>query len=91
MTPGEYLELWRSQNQQCSICGISINLYHKDTHVHLINTRKVLLCTDCDQGLTSFKNDENLLRRGATLVAPLVTAQEKQEPLFIAIEPYNKD
>ena len=45
MSPGDYLELWRSQDKKCLICGASLTLYHRDTHVHVFGYQKRLLCT----------------------------------------------
>ncbi len=61
MTPGDYLELWRSQDKKCIICGASLTLYHRDTHVHAFGYQKLLLCTSCNRGMECFKDDSRLL------------------------------
>lgn len=61
MTPGDYLDLWRSQEKKCVICGASLTLYHRDTHVHVFGYSKRLLCTTCNRGMECFRDDPSLL------------------------------
>lgn len=61
MTPGDYLELWRFQDKKCIICGASLTLYHRDTHVHVFGYQKRLLCTTCNKGMECFRDDPSLL------------------------------
>jgi hypothetical protein len=63
MSPNDYLELWRSQDKKCAICGSSLTLYHRDTHVHAFNYRRHLLCTTCNRGMECFRDDPGLLLR----------------------------
>lgn len=63
MTPGEYLELWRSQDKKCLICSASLTLYHRDTHIHVFGVQKRLLCTTCNKGMECFKDDPILLAK----------------------------
>src|SRR5208283_5174330 len=63
MTPGEYLELWRSQDKKCLICDASLTLYHRDTHIHVFGIQKNLLCTTCNTGMERFKDVPNLLMK----------------------------
>ena len=61
MSPGDYLELWRGQEKKCAICGSSLTLYHRDTHVHVFGYLKRLLCTTCNRGMECFRDDPSLL------------------------------
>jgi hypothetical protein len=61
MTPGDYLDLWRVQEKKCIICGASLTLYHRDTHVHVFGYQKRLLCTSCNRGMECFRDDPTLL------------------------------
>ena len=63
MSPGDYLELWRSQDKKCLICGAALTLYHRDTHVHVFGYQKRLLCTTCNRGMECFKDDPGLLMK----------------------------
>lgn len=68
MTPGEYLDLWRSQNKLCAICDHSLVLYHRETHVHVFGEVKRLLCGECDKGMEFFRDDAGLLEKAAQLM-----------------------
>jgi hypothetical protein len=61
MSPGDYLELWRSQDKKCAICSAALTLYHRDTHVHVFGYAKRLLCTTCKRGMECFRDDPTLL------------------------------
>jgi len=63
MTPGDYLELWRTQDKKCLICGASLTLYHRDTHIHVFGYQKRLLCTTCNKGMECFRDDPGLLMK----------------------------
>jgi len=74
MQPGEYLNMWRTQNQQCPICERPLVLYnrktvvdYRDGHVH------GLICSDCQKGLQVFQDSKTLLRASIYL-APKVEA-----------------
>jgi Recombination endonuclease VII len=63
MTPSDYLELWRTQDKRCLICGTALTLYHRDTHIHAFGDQKRLLCTTCNRGMECFKDNSGLLRK----------------------------
>jgi hypothetical protein len=65
MKPNDYLELWRSQNKQCAICGAALALYNRGTHLHVFGQVKKLLCTSCDKGLDNFKENPEFLLNAA--------------------------
>lgn len=69
MEPGEYLEQWKVQEKKCLICETALILYQRDTHVHIIGAKKVLLCAKCDAGLTSFADDVSTLQRAHALLS----------------------
>jgi len=68
MSPGDYLELWRSQDKKCLICGAALTLYHRDTHVHVFGYQKRLLCTTCNRGMECFKDDPGLLMKALSQI-----------------------
>jgi|SRR5271166_6608017 len=69
MQPGEYLEQWKRQDKLCMVCDAALILYQRDTRVRVIGTSKVLVCADCDRGLTAFKENGPILHRAAALLA----------------------
>lgn len=69
MSPGDYLELWRSQDKKCVICDAALTLYHRDTHVHVFGYQKRLLCTTCNRGMECFKDDPSLLAKALKQVS----------------------
>jgi hypothetical protein len=70
MEPGEYLEQWKKQNKRCAVCEAAIILYQRDTRVHIMVGEKLLLCANCDAGLTAFGDNPQTLRRAALLSDP---------------------
>ena len=67
----EYIELFLSQNKQCKICGVALDLTDKSTHLdHCHSTGKVrgFLCRDCNHGLGKFKDNPALMRNAAKYI-----------------------
>lgn len=61
----EYLNLFKSQNNKCAICGCEFNTKIKGfvDHNHLTNRIRGLLCTKCNS-LLGFANDDiNILKK----------------------------
>ena len=64
ITRSDYLELFRKQNGQCAICGVSHLELTKGLfvdHNHDTNVIRGLLCTKCNAALGSFDDDIQLL------------------------------
>jgi hypothetical protein len=68
MQPGEYLDQWRHQERRCVACKAALILYQRDTRVHALGQRRLLLCADCDKGLTAFHDDIGVLQRVIALL-----------------------
>jgi hypothetical protein len=68
MMPGEYLEQWRKQDKKCAVCDAVLILYQRDTHVHVLKGVKMLVCAQCDAGLTSLRDDAEILRKALFLL-----------------------
>lgn len=65
ITYEQYLELFLKQNGSCAICGSTVNQFDKGMCVdHCHNTNKVrgLLCTSCNRGIGSLKDNIQLLQ-----------------------------
>jgi len=69
ITHVDYERMLTEQQGCCAICGTSSpgrkNRYFSIDHDHLTNKIRQLLCTKCNTGLGSFKDDLNLLRKAA--------------------------
>ena len=72
ITLEQYEDMFKSQNNQCKICGrkeTSINHYTKQPRAlavdHCHDTLKVrgLLCTDCNTGLGCFLDNQEVLTK----------------------------
>jgi hypothetical protein len=72
MMPGEYLEQWRHQDYQCATCRAALILYQRDTHVHVMGGVKLLVCSECDKGLTALQDDPVILQRAIALLVSAV-------------------
>jgi hypothetical protein len=61
-----YDALWDSQKGMCAICSAELVWDAKSTHIdHCHDTSKVrgLLCSNCNQGLGSFRDSKDLLTK----------------------------
>jgi hypothetical protein len=74
MQPGDYLEQWKSQNKQCAVCSGVLILYQRDTHVHIVGPKKMLLCANCDAGLTAFGDDPKVLQWATILLSSCLSS-----------------
>lgn len=70
MTPQDYLELSKSQQDKCFICGLENKFGPNKSKLvvdHCHNTGKVrnLLCDKCNKGLGQFNDSPELLQKAA--------------------------
>jgi hypothetical protein len=77
---GEYLTQWHLQDFQCATCGAALILYQRDTHVHVMGGAKLLVCSECDKGLTALQNDPAILLRAAALLVSAVPVPAIEHP-----------
>lgn len=65
----DYKRIFEDQGGQCAICGNTLILHHKHTHVdHCHATDKVrgILCHGCNTGIGSLHDNVDLLRKAIT-------------------------
>ena len=61
----EYLEIFRTHNGRCDICGVShleLNRCLSIDHDHVTGKCRGLLCTNCNTALGSFRDNPDILR-----------------------------
>jgi hypothetical protein len=71
LTIDEVRVMWESQEGKCAVCGISIVLGAKETHIdhdhdHDSNKVRELLCSHCNLGLGHFKDNPETLEKAAS-------------------------
>lgn len=70
VTPEQYAEMLRMQGKVCFICG-GVNANGKRLaidHDHATDSIRKLLCSQCNVGLGSFRDNPELLRKAAEYV-----------------------
>lgn len=66
ITYEQYLKLFLEQEGACAICGSAVNQFNKGMcvdHNHTTGKVRGLLCTDCNRGIGSLKDDKELLQK----------------------------
>jgi hypothetical protein len=71
MTPGEFNEMWSSQNGECAICAIQLAPRGRSAdsvavdHNHGNGAVRGLLCRSCNHGLGHFRDHPSILKLAA--------------------------
>ena len=71
LTLDQYHALFESQGERCPCCGNVLEALAPNTHVdhdHVTNRVRGLLCNGCNQGLGSFRDNPQTLRKAAEYV-----------------------
>ena len=66
ITYEQYLKMFLEQKGSCAICGSTTNQFNKGMcvdHNHSNGKIRGLLCTDCNRGIGSLKDDISLLKK----------------------------
>ena len=69
ITYEQYLQLFLDQKGSCAICKTSVNQFNKGMcvdHCHETGKIRGLLCTDCNRGIGSLKDNLELLKQAVT-------------------------
>lgn len=61
ISESDSISLLNSQNYKCAICGVHLSKPYLD-HCHATNKIRGFLCTQCNVGLGSFKDNSDYLR-----------------------------
>lgn len=64
ITYEQYVEMFVQQDGACAICNTKVNQFNKGMcvdHCHITNKVRGLLCTDCNRGIGSLKDNIKLL------------------------------
>jgi protein-arginine kinase activator protein McsA len=62
----QYQEMLKEQNSCCAVCGTNVNQFNKGMcvdHNHTTGKVRGLLCTDCNRGIGSLKDNKELLQK----------------------------